>query len=232
MPVAAPAQAASNDEAVVILHGLARGSHTMGRLQNTLEEAGYRVTNLDYPSTRAEPAELIDMLGRSVRQCCADAARVHFVTASIGSIITRGYLAEEHPDNLGRVVMIAPPNRGSEIIDLIGGLFLVRRLLGPTAVALRTDEGGLTQSLPPIDYDVGIIVGTRSSNPISALVIPGPDDGGVSVEGAKLEGMKDFVTVARTHSSITSAPEVSRHALYFLRTGRFDPALREEKNSP
>lgn len=200
----------------------------MSRLADTLNQAGYAVANIDYPSTEADPDELAAILGVAVESCCSHAQRVHFVTHSLGGIVARAYLAENRPANLGRVVMIAPPNRGSEIVDLLGGLRLFRRLFGPTAVALRTGDSGLTQALPPVDYEVGVIAGDRPVNPLGAFVIPGADDGAVSVEGTKLEGMTDFITVHRSHSFIAGAPEVGRQTVHFLRDGAFEGQVKME----
>lgn len=219
----AVAASARAGEAVLLLHGLARDSGSMAALATSIESAGYAVANVDYPSTDGTPDELVGLVRRTYAGCCSAADRVHFVTHSLGGILTRIFIEQSRPANLGRVVMIAPPNRGSEIVDLLGDVGLFGRLFGPTARALRTGTAGLTQRLPPPDYEVGIIAGDWPVNPLGAVVIPGRDDGGVSVEGTKLEGMADFRTVHRSHGRIAGAPEVVRHTLHFLRRGRFAP---------
>ena len=208
-------------ETVLLLHGLARDSSSMAALAERLESAGYAVANVDYPSTKGTPEELVGVVRGAYARCCAAASRVHFVTHSLGGILTRMFIAQGRPANLGRVVMIAPPNRGSEIVDLLGPLGLFGRWFGPTALALRTDAAGLTQTLLPPDYEVGVIAGDWPVNPLGAAVIPGRDDGGVSVEGTKLDGMADFLTVHRSHGRIAGAPEVASQTLHFLRTGSF-----------
>ncbi len=222
----APA-AAGGGEAILLLHGLARDSDSMEPLARHLSDAGYDVHNLSYPSTTGEPKELVGLVRAGFDACCTQAARVHFVTHSLGAILTRMFLNDSRPVNLGRVVMIAPPNRGSEIVDLLGDLGLFRRWFGPTGSALTTDERGLTHDLPAADYEVGVIAGDWPVNPLGAVVIPGRDDGGVSVDGTKLEGMADFLTVHRSHGRLTSAPEVAAQALYFIKTGSFDQSERE-----
>ncbi len=202
----------------------------MATLAERIGEAGYTVYNVDYPSTEGRPGELVAIVRDRFRSCCSNAARVHFVTHSLGGILTRIFLGESRPRNLGRVVMIAPPNRGSEIVDLLGRFGLFQRWFGPTAMELQTDRNGLTQHLPSPDYEIGVIAGDWPINPLGAVVIPGRDDGGVSVEGARIPGMADFLTVHRSHGFITRAPEVAAQALYFLKTGAFDHS--EGRNSP
>lgn len=217
-PIAAAPQ---QRQAVIILHGLARDAASMDPLAAALEAAGYAVYNVDYPSTSAAPAELIDMLRAEVDRCCTAAPRLNFVTHSLGGLIVRAYLAQTRPANLGRVVMLAPPNHGSEIVDLLGGVWPFSRLFGPTAAQLGTARDSFPNRLPDPSYEVGIIAGDRPVNPLGAMVIPGADDGGVSLEGAKLEGMADFLAVHESHSRIMRSPEVAEEVVKFLRGGRF-----------
>ena len=131
-------------EAVVLLHGLGRDAGSMTALQRRLEAGGYRVEAHDYPSTRGSLDELVNGLAEHVDRCCAAAHRVHFVTYSLGGILVRALLAEQRPAHLGRVVMIAPPNRGSEWVDRLGDSVVFERAYGPVGRALGTGP----QSLP------------------------------------------------------------------------------------
>lgn len=228
----AHAPASAERESVLLLHGLARSSASMSALADRLAEAGYAVSNVDYPSTDATPEELVGIVAGAFQKCCAAAPRAHFVTHSLGGVLTRIFIARERPANLGRVVMIAPPNRGSEIVDLLGGVGLFGALFGPTGLSLHTGAAGLTENLPAPDYEVGIIAGDWPVNPLGAMVIPGRDDGGVSVEGTKLEGMTDFLTVHRSHGRISAAPEVGAQTLHFLRAGRFARDTADGPDSP
>jgi len=217
----APITSAATGEAVVLLHGLARGSGINDALAARLEAVGYRIVNVDYPSTTLAPDELGPYLQGVVAACCADASRVHFVTHSMGGIMVRAYLASGKPPNLGRVVMVAPPNQGTEIVDTLGAT-LFRYTLGPTAAELGTVPGSLPNRLPPADFEVGVIAGVGSINPLGSVLVPGDDDGTVAVERTKLAGMTDFVTVDATHTFIMGADETARQVEAFLRRGRFD----------
>jgi triacylglycerol lipase len=220
----APAPAAHETEsveAVVLLHGLGRTHRAMRPLERNLERAGYVVHNLRYDSTGAVPDELIEFVATEIEACCSHAATLHFVGHSLGGILIRAYLAESPPPNLGRVVMLAPPNHGSEIVDEIGDWAIFRWVLGPTAQQLGTDHESLPNQLPPPDYDLGIISGTATLNPIGSRIIPGEDDGIVSVETTKLDGMKDHLVVSRTHTFIMRADDIAAQVVYFLRHGGF-----------
>lgn len=208
-------------EAVILLHGLARSDRAMRPLESRLSEAGYAVHNVPYPSTELPPDRLDLYLHQQVIACCRKAPRLHFVTHSLGGILVRAYLAEHETTNLGRVVMLAPPNRGSELVDILGDSGPFRWALGPTAVQLGTDPESFPNRLPPPYFEVGIIAGTHSVNPIGSLVVPGESDGTVSVRNTQLEGMSDFITVPVSHTFIMHSDVVMEQVLEFLRKGRF-----------
>jgi len=211
----------SPPETVVLLHGLARSGRSMHLLGSRLSDAGYVVHNVRYPSTELSPDGLDAHLHKQLVACCKKTRRLHFVTHSLGGILIRAYLAAHETRNLGRVVMLAPPNHGSEAVDLLGGSALFRWALGPTATQLGTDAQSLPNRLPPPDFEVGIIAGTRSINPLGSMVVPGESDGTVSVQSAKLEGMSDFIMVPETHTFIMRSESVAAQTLEFLRSGRF-----------
>lgn len=195
----------------------------MERLAEHLREAGYAVHNVDYPSTRHTPEELVARVAAEEARCCREGApRLHYVTHSLGGILVRAHLERAPPGNLGRVVLIAPPNRGSEIVDVLGDSALFEAVFGPTAPLLGTDEASLPNRIGPPRYETGIIAGTASINPVGSAMLPGEDDGAVSVERAWLDGAADFVTVEASHTFIMQDDEVARQVVEFLRTGRFD----------
>ncbi len=211
----------SEREMVVLLHGLGRSSFSMKALAEKLEAAGFETTNVDYPSTRLEAGQLGGMLGDRLDACCRQAPRLHFVTHSLGGIVVRAHLAEHRPPNLGRVVMLAPPNHGSEWVDFFSDVAVFRWVMGPTALELGTRGDSLPNRLPEADFQLGVIAGTGVVNPLGAGIIPGDDDGTVSVESTRLEGMTDFIAVDASHSFIMYSDDVAAQVIAFLEEGRF-----------
>jgi pimeloyl-ACP methyl ester carboxylesterase len=218
-PALAPS--AAEPESVVLLHGLGRSDHSMDLLASRIAAAGFDTHNIDYPSLDHGPGELVDHIVAAVSTCCGDAAKIHFVTHSLGGILVRAYAVEHAPENLGRVVMLAPPNRGSEYVDAMRDWDLFQLAAGPTGVQLGTNPESLPNRLPAPTFELGVIAGTRSSNPVSGHVIPGSSDGTVSVESTKLEGMTDFISVDESHTFIMRSPLVAEQTIEFLRNGRF-----------
>lgn len=226
--VAAPTPPAAEEPApkpdiVVLLHGLGRSPKSMRKLAESLSSEGFQTVSFGYPSRKATVEELGDLLGAEVEACCADPGRrVHFVTHSLGGIVLRQYLAGHVPANLGRVVMISPPNHGSEMADLLPKVPLAGVIAGPAAEDLGTGSGAAPTRLGPVGFELGVIAGSRSYNPVFSSVIPGKDDGMVSVESAKVEGMKDFILLPHSHTFILKCPETARQTALFLEQGRFD----------
>jgi hypothetical protein len=218
------AQTFSAPEQVILLHGLCRTSASMGRMEEALTQAGYQVENVDYPSRTARVQQLADnVIGRALAECQRDGAtRIDFVTHSLGGILVRSYLARHSLPTLGRVVMLAPPNQGSEVVDKLGGWLLFKWINGPAGNELGTDTDSSPNQLGPLNYPVGIIAGDRSINWINSMLIPGRDDGKVSVERTKLAGMSDHIVIHTAHPFIMMNREAIRQTIQFLRTGAFD----------
>ncbi len=222
----APVWAAPTDSpTVVVLHGLGRTAASMGPLEHALRAEGYRVVNLGYPSRHHGVDGLVDTVHAALETCCATAGPLHFVTHSLGGILVRAYAERHGHERIGRVVMLSPPNQGSEIVDRLDGLPIFEWILGPAALQLGADGGGATIDLGPPRFEVGIITGDASFNPLFSWWLPGPDDGKVSVESARLEGADGFLVVPYTHTFIMRKEDVITQVLSFLRDGRFlEPA--------
>ena len=117
--------------------------------------------------------------------------------------------------------MLAPPNQGSELADIANGSTLLRTMLGPTVVQLGTGEDSLPNRLPPPWYELGVIAGVDDINPIGSFFVPDPSDGTVAVASTRLDGMRDFVTVRKSHTFIMRSVDVADYVIRFLHTGRF-----------
>ena len=188
-----PALAASTgDELVILLHGLCRSTGSMQAMADHLHREGYAVRNLDYPSTEMSIEDLSELhLGPVIAEAGNRYHRIHFVTHSMGGIVVRQYLATHQKTLPGRVVMLAPPNRGSELVDLFGRNRLMQKLLGPAFLQLGTSPDSLVNILPAAKRETGIIAGSRSLDPISSFIIQGADDGKVAVSRTPPTGTND-----------------------------------------
>ena len=215
--------APSSEECVVLIHGLNRSSRAMQPMAEALRAAGFSTVNVDYPSQAGDVAMLAPMAVDTGLIGCRDAGakRIHFVTHSIGGILLR-YAHKTSPiPDIGRVVMLAPPNQGSEVIDITRDWPSSEIFAGKAGLQLGTDPDGIPRQLGPVDFELGVIAGTGSINFVMSAMLPGPNDGKVSVESTRVDGMADFLIVTNSHRYITESEEVIRNTTAFLRAGSF-----------
>jgi triacylglycerol lipase len=223
----------TKNECVILLHGLGRTYHSLDKMQKTLTQAGFHTVNFDYPSRKESIEQLAaNHIPKAIKQCQDyEPDRIHFVAHSLGGIVARMALKQKKPDRLGRVVMLSPPNRGSEAADVLQERWYYSWVNGPAGQELSTAMDSIPNQLGPVDYPVGIIMGDRQttfdawalswfSEP-NYKVFSGPNDGKISVERAKLAGMTDFIIVHESHTFIMNSEQAQFQTVEFLNNEAF-----------
>ncbi len=220
-----PADKNALGQCVVLIHGLARTHRSMEEMQDRLTSDGYHTVNIGYPSTSKNIQQIAnESFPAALEQCLQfQPSSIHFVTHSLGGIVLRTVFKDLKPEKLGRVVMLSPPNQGSVAADELKDWWFYEWLNGPAGQQLTTDEDSHPNQLGPVDYPVGIITGDHYYffDFWLSSIIPGPDDGKVSVVNARVDGMSDFLVVHETHPFIMDAEYVQDETLYFLKNGKF-----------
>lgn len=209
---------------VILLHGMGRTHFSMRSLEKYFKRQGYEVLNESYDS-RTTPIEVIavEHIGKLLGSIESDEYEaIHFVTHSLGGIMLRYYLSHHTIHKLGRIVMIAPPNQGSEVAELYRDKLWYRLATGKPGQQLYMHNNPLLRELKPMPTDVGIMIGTKSSDPWFNHAFAGPHDGKVSVQSARLPEMKDFITVDHGHTFIMNNKKIQQNIKYFLQHGIFD----------
>lgn len=206
---------------VVILHGIARSNKHMQKLATYLQKDGFDAINLSYPSTTHKIEDLTEIINKEISQRTAEDKLIHFIGYSMGGLMVRALIHKYNYKNLGKVVQLAPPNQGSEVADFVKNFWPYKKIFGPAGQQLITDQGAVKHLFGEVNYELGIIAGNATIDPISSAIIPGENDGKVAVKRTKLEGMKDHIVVSASHTFFPSNKEVQKQTLYFLKNGNF-----------
>lgn len=190
----------------------------MRPMARALEQEGFSTLIIPYPSARKPVRELAALVRQEVEKIAGDEP-VHFITHSLGGIIVRELLAGELPWETGRVIMLAPPSQGSEIVDWSKNHPVLRKVLGPAGQALGSD--GIPGELPalPAELKAAAIMGRRSSIPFFRKLLGPENDGIVSADKGRMEGLCGFTVIDADHTFIQMHPEAIRLCLDFLKTG-------------
>jgi pimeloyl-ACP methyl ester carboxylesterase len=194
-------------------------------MQQAVDAAGFATRNIGYPSREKPLSALVDDIHPAIAPFVeANDGCTHFVCHSMGGLLARAYIARYRPARLGRVVMLGTPNSGSEIADILQRRLLYRLYFGPAGQQLVTARDVATEALlPAVNYPVGIIAGNRSLDPItSRFMLPGANDGRVTVARTRLDGMADHLVIAASHALMMKNEDAIAQTIAFLKHGRFD----------
>jgi pimeloyl-ACP methyl ester carboxylesterase len=209
--------------AVVLLHGIIRSSKSMRKMRAPFEEAGYTVFSFDYPSTQADIPSAAEYL-HSVLESLEGIREINFVVHSMGGLVVRAYLKEHEDKRIKRMVMLGVPNLGANLADRVQKVGLYRLVFGPAGQQLVSAPNGLIASLPAPEFEFAIIAGARGTLNGFNPLIPGDDDGTVTVNSTRLPGAADFITVSCLHSFLMGDDDAIDCSVRFIRSGR----LRKE----
>jgi pimeloyl-ACP methyl ester carboxylesterase len=214
---------AAKTECVVMLHGLGRTELSMSRIESELKKDGFLVVNETYPSLTNDILKLSEVVGSGIASCRASgASTIHFVTHSMGGILVRVYFQTHTIPEAKRMVMLGPPNHGSEVVDKHRDDWWFKLATGPAGQQLATSgDTSIPITLQPIPLEIGIIAGTESIDPLLDDSLPRPNDGKVSVQSAMLPEMNDFITIPVDHTFMVYSSTVISHIKGFLRSGKF-----------
>lgn len=208
-------------EGVILLHGIFRTRFSMRRMAKFLNGHGYRVLNIGYKSTRFPLDILATHIHEQIDTFSKTVDQVHFVGYSMGGLLTRTYLTLYRPANLGRVVMLGTPNKGSEVADKLKNFWLYRKSYGPAGQQLITDQTSFEKLFSIVDFPLGVIAGSRSLDPLGSWIIGQPNDGKVSIESTRLNGMTDHLVVPVDHTFMPTHKKVWDATLHFLQHEKF-----------
>jgi Alpha/beta hydrolase family len=213
-------------DGVVLLHGISRTARSLRKMQAAIEASGFATLNPGYASRRKTLQALAEDIHPDIERFTgAIEGSVHFVCHSMGGLLARVYLGKYRPKRLGRVVMLGPPNGGSEIADRLKDFKTYRAWFGPAGQQLVTRRDAATKAMfAAIDCPVGIIAGNRSIYPIASALLPRPHDGRVSVENTKLDGMTDHIVIGASHPWLVRNTQATEQTIAFLKEGRFSRA--------
>ena len=212
----------SLNENVVLLHGFGRSPFSMWRLNRFLKKAGYTVYNIGYSSIKEDLENIKQKVDQQINDCCAGSPlKTHFVGHSLGGLLIRSYLDEYKVKNLGHVVMIASPNKGTEFVDYYKDKWWFK-IFGKVPLSLSSKGSSFLSSLKPPYYTLGVIAGNFNIS-MQEHILSGPDDGLVRVESTKVKGMTDFILINKTtHGLMRYSTRTALQTIHFLKHGRFN----------
>lgn len=210
-----------NEHMVMLVHGLGRSASAFAAMEDAIRQAGYATANINYPSTRQGIAAHANDIERII-ESFEGVQSLSIVTHSLGALVIRDLLARasvwRDRIDVRRVVMIAPPNQGSQLAKRLSAIPAYQWLTGESGQYLASE---VARTLPVPDAEIGIIAGGRGNALGFNPILSGDDDGFVSVSETHIDGMRDFLLVNTTHGLMDDHPLTIAATIAFLNDGQF-----------
>ncbi len=218
-------------KAVIVLHGLFRSRAAMDKLCKYFQQqGGYAVFNVGYPSTQSDVGSHARALGQIIENL-EGIEEINFVAHSMGNIVIRHYLADRtrrRDPRLKRFVMLAPPNHGALAALALAENRAFQWITGQSGQQLGAEWAKLEGHLATPEFEFGIIAGGRGNGKGYNPLLPGDDDGTISVAGTRLAGARDFVVLPLLHTFIVNDATVHQYTLRFFQRGHFISARKRQ----
>ena len=204
---------------VVCVHGALRSRVGMWPTAWYLRRLGLDARAFGYPTRRGSLPSRAAHLDAFLHAWPRSTSPVlGFVTHSMGGLVVRAWLrsATLDPSQTQRVVMLSPPNQGSQLARLNARNPWFRLAYGDAADELASD---VAQQLgpAPASADVLVLAGGNGARGFNRR-IDGDDDGVVAVSEMGMPGVEPTF-VGGVHSVLQWTPALLRRAAAFIRTG-------------
>jgi esterase/lipase len=218
---------------VIILHGILLGKWHLANLAKYLTKQGYKVINIGYPSTKYPLEQLVNIVQENINHKLialehkSPEYTINFIGYSMGGLILRAIFSNNNNNidiirkHLGKIVLLATPNHGSEVADFFQNNWLYKKIFGPAGQQLITDQTNIKNLFTKIDYPLGVIAGNASLDYFFSRLIKQPNDGKVSIASTKIDGMQDHIILPASHTWLPYNKKVQSQIVYFLKHGKF-----------
>jgi hypothetical protein len=219
-------------KAIVVLHGLFRTRSSMAMLGCALSKSGsYKSFCVGYPTTRGSVESHARSLDNVIRSL-EGISEINFIAHSLGNLVVRHWLRDfaaaermlPNGQTFGRMVMLAPPNRQPKLATILVRGSLANFVAGPAAEAMATGWEKLEPKLATPHFEFGVLAGGKGDGKGFNPILPGDDDGVVTVESTRLPGARDFRLVPVLHSFFMNDKRVHEYAMRFFEHGHFETA--------
>ena len=212
--------AMKKDGTIVLLHGQGRTRLSMMILSRRFRSAGYQTVNFPYNQTIDSLDEISDQLIDFIRKK-VKTKNYHLIGHSLGNVIIRDAFQKEYPDGLGKVVMLAPPNQPAHLAKRLKKNLIYRVFTGDSGQKLSEEK--FYRDLPVPTVPFGVIAGNKGQR----LTFSEPNDGLVSIESTKLDGMADWILLHHGHTFIMNCKDTFDQCQHFIEHGHFKQSESE-----
>lgn len=208
-------------EGVILVHGILRSSRCMRAFEAEFIKQGYKVLNVNYPSTKLDIKSIVEYLKPSIMVFAKNLKKIHFVGHSLGGIIIRALLNVEKPANLGKVVLVGSPIQGSELARKFKKFRIFKWIFGPAGIDLALPSKEMSAMFGKIDYEIGVIAGFNKYNFLANLLLKEKNDGMVTIKSTQDQEISNHIIIETGHLRLAKNKEVIDKTIKFIKEASF-----------
>lgn len=212
------------NEIIILVHGFNKNKKDMSFLQKYFNNLNYETVTLSLPTIFSSLEHCTDLFEEKLFKIQNIKnnrySKIHFVGHSFGGLIIRKFLSRHFIKNIGRCVLIATPNQGSQLADITNNYFSFSLNIVKSLKSMLIQNLNISSPINE-SIEIGVIAGNKCNLLLGHLFLPKNNDGRVEINSTKIDNMKDYIILEYGHKEIHHKLKTANYIKSFLQKGEF-----------
>ncbi len=213
------------DKFSILVHGYNKNKNDMMILSDNLEKLNHKCFLVDLSLTFKEIEYNSVIFEKNFERISRDIGKdkqINLIGHSTGGIIIRKFLVDtKYIDNIDKCVLIATPNNGSELADIVSKHLSYGTKIFKTLVSINSSSVKMIEKIKHDRIKIGAIAGNKN-NLLLGNLMNEENDGRVKVNSVFYDGLDDFIILPYGHKEIHYKWDTAKLVDKFIMDGKFN----------